>query len=812
MTFSNDTQYIVRNPREAKLREVVSYGHAIKVTFWAEGADWSAGSGSKVNARFSLKLLQVAADYSLQSNCNNITARFLCDSGDACVDRAGRCDAVLDCPDQSDERNCGHLCPLKERCNNGTTCLQRRFHCDSIIDCPNGEDEQLCDLRLCPWGCTCKMNSILYIPMMQVNCTSHPDAFDALRKLPRRTNGIKMRRDLITDLEPGSFDALPNLIILDVEQNHITRLKHGVFRHLKLLTILKLNMNELVTIDAGVFEPLTSLVQVLRLDSNRLVEINEDMFRGLAKLRYLRLANNEIQTLKSNTFRHLSSLLSLDLVHNRITSIEPGAFAGLDNLKALHISDNLLTVFQPNVFTGLHSVRHLDIGDNPWTVIKPGAFNGLDSLELLVLKRRSNETVDFIVNKHELEHMTHLTSVLVDDSKLCCLLDTKTIGIDICVPDNEFHTEIPYLSCNRIMHSSVLRVFVWCLGFSALIGNAGIIVWRLNMKDSGKRSQSVLILNLAVSDLIMGVYMLIVGGADVHYQDDYFLHANDWKSSPICKFAGFLSMLSSEASVFFITMISIDRFLCVVFPFGKKWFRLESARVATLVMWCIALAISLPPVFLQDLLDGKNHTFYGLYDICVGLPLVIKPRTGSSNKTLLEVTLLNQTVTQKAGPSWIFSATVYLGINFACCLVVIVCYSAIAFVVIIKLPAKKLHARKDREHRRREMTMATRMLLIVGTDFCCWMPVIIMGILSQSGAVDIPDETYAWVVVFVIPINSAINPYLYTVSNANSVTLKCCKCRKPGLIDAVRLKPMNSLQTKDTQSNRRSRSGTNNNL
>ena len=34
MTVSNNTQYIVRNPREAKLREVVSYGHVIRVTFW----------------------------------------------------------------------------------------------------------------------------------------------------------------------------------------------------------------------------------------------------------------------------------------------------------------------------------------------------------------------------------------------------------------------------------------------------------------------------------------------------------------------------------------------------------------------------------------------------------------------------------------------------------------------------------------------------------------------------------------------------------------------------------------------------------
>ena len=387
---------------------------------------------------------------------------------------------------------------------------------------------------------------------------------------------------------------------------------------------------------------------------------------------------------------------------------------------------------------------------------------------------------------------------------MCCLLDFKTIGMDKCVPDNKFKSEIPYLSCNRIMHSPVLRVFVWCLGISALIGNAGIILWRLKVKDSGKRSQSVLILNLAVSDLIMGLYMLIVGGADVHFQDDYFLHADEWKTGHLCKFAGFLSMLSSEASVFFITMISIDRFLCVVFPFGKKWFRLESARVASVIMWIIAVSISVPPVFLQDILDDKNITLYGLYDICVGLPLVINRKTENKTNILLDVwTNEIRGVTQKAGPSWAFSFTVYIGINCICCLVVLACYAAIAFVVIFKLPSKKLHKRKDKEHRKREMTMATRMLLIVGTDFCCWMPVIIMGILSQTGAVDIPDVAYAWVVVFVIPINSAINPYLYTVSNANAVSIKCCQ--SPGKsVDEIRMTTSTARHTKDIiHSNRR---------
>ncbi len=58
--------------------------------------------------------------------------------------------------------------------------------------------------------------------------------------------------------------------------------------------------------------------------------------------------------------------------------------------------------------------------------------------------------------------------------------------------------------------------------------------------------------------------------------------------------------------------------------------------------------------------------------------------------------------------------------------------------------------------------MAVKMALIVGTDFACWMPVIIMGILSQAGIVEIGPGMYAWIVVFILPVNSSLNPYLYT--------------------------------------------------
>ncbi|XP_030846937.1 G-protein coupled receptor GRL101-like [Strongylocentrotus purpuratus] len=64
--------------------------------------------------------------------------------------------------------------------------------------------------------------------------------------------------------------------------------------------------------------------------------------------------------------------------------------------------------------------------------------------------------------------------------------------------------------------------------------------------------------------------------------------------------------------------------------------------------------------------------------------------------------------------------------------------------------------------RNREIKVARKMAFIVGTDFACWMPIIVMGILTQSGLVVLPTSLYAWSVIFIIPINSSINPVLYT--------------------------------------------------
>lgn len=58
---------------------------------------------------------------------------------------------------------------------------------------------------------------------------------------------------------------------------------------------------------------------------------------------------------------------------------------------------------------------------------------------------------------------------------------------------------------------------------------------------------------------------------------------------------------------------------------------------------------------------------------------------------------------------------------------------------------------------------AIRFFFIVLTDSCCWVPIITLKFLAFSN-VDVSGDIYAWIIIFVLPLNAAVNPLLYTFS------------------------------------------------
>ena len=70
------------------------------------------------------------------------------------------------------------------------------------------------------------------------------------------------------------------------------------------------------------------------------------------------------------------------------------------------------------------------------------------------------------------------------------------------------------------------------------------------------------------------------------------------------------------------------------------------------------------------------------------------------------------------------------------------------------------------QSQREELQLAIKMGLIVLTDMMCWLPIIVLSILVQTGRHTVSPHVYTWIVTVILPINSAINPFLYTLATA----------------------------------------------
>ena len=100
--------------------------------------------------------------------------------------------------------------------------------------------------------------------------------------------------------------------------------------------------------------------------------------------------------------------------------------------------------------------------------------------------------------------------------------------------------------------NGVLRAFVWIIAIAAMLFNAAVCYSRIFSDVVAEiKGQNMLIVNLGISDFLMGVGMMILASADIYYSYDFPSFSSIWRDSFLCKTAAGLSILSSEASVFF---------------------------------------------------------------------------------------------------------------------------------------------------------------------------------------------------------------------------------------------------------------------
>ncbi|XP_062890830.1 C3a anaphylatoxin chemotactic receptor-like [Mobula hypostoma] len=268
---------------------------------------------------------------------------------------------------------------------------------------------------------------------------------------------------------------------------------------------------------------------------------------------------------------------------------------------------------------------------------------------------------------------------------------------------------------------SILSIVTYTLTFLLGVPGNVVVIWVTGFKKTGGISR-VGFLNLAVADLTYCLTLPFLLGN--------VASESSWpRDNVFCKLLPAAIILNMSASVFLLTLISIDRYLAV---FQPLWFRLRRTtackHVTCLGAWGLAFLMCLPTLLTRQVISypemglmycGFNNT--GTY-------------FGEHTKVVVEAT---RTALAFALPFLIMAS----------------CYLLIGW---------KLKRDKVAKYRKPIRIISA----VVATFFLCWLPFHICG-LAQAFSTQ--PEALIWdnLSVGLASLNSALNPILYVFISHN---------------------------------------------
>ncbi|XP_035506091.2 relaxin receptor 1 isoform X1 [Scophthalmus maximus] len=668
----------------------------------------------------------LVAGYSIALNITEEKATcplgyFPCGNLTICLPQLLHCNGIDDCGNQADEENCGD--------NNGWPHLF-----DKYFGMPShnaGTRSNICLLGVVPELCQCReleldcgSAQLRDVPAVAVNVTMMSLQRNRLHKLRENTfsnyqslQKLYLQHNRIQDVSPDAFRGLFNLTRLYLSYNKISVLMPGVFRDLHKLEWLILENNNVRQISPMTFSGLNSLVLLVLLN-NSLTKL-DDICREMPRLNWLDLEGNLIETIGNVSFCSCHMLTVLVLQRNRISHVHEQALSVLQKLGELDLSNNRLVAIPPNLFVLLGDLLQLNISYNPIVELQVDHFDNLHKLKSL-----SIEGIEIgNIQRRMFEPLKYLTHIYFKKFQYCGYAP----HVRSCKPNTDGISSFEDLLANI-----VLRVFVWVVSATTCFGNIFVICMRSYIRSENKL-HAMCIISLCCADGLMGIYLFMIGAYDLKFRGEYNRHAQAWMDSSQCQVIGSLAMLSTEVSVLLLTYLTLEKYICIVYPF--QYLTPGWRRTVTILLgiWVFGFIVAFLPLACK----GLFRNFYGTNGVCF-------PLHSEQPETLW---------------AHVYSIIIFLGLNLVAFLIIVLAYASMFY----NIQRTGTQATKYSNHIKKEVTIAKRFFSIVVTDSLCWIPIFILKILSLL-QVEIPGTISSWVVVFILPINSALNPILYTLT------------------------------------------------
>jgi hypothetical protein len=198
------------------------------------------------------------------------------------------------------------------------------------------------------------------------------------------------------------------------------------------------------------------------------------------------------------------------------------------------------------IFSGMMHLEHLILHNTRLQHLHPNSLCCMDSLVLL---DAINNSIEFI-SGNPFDNVPQLTTVITDSNTLCCSLPLHVQ----CV----FNGIIPNYSCSQVMPYFAIEIFRGISGMCILLLNMTSAIFWLSQQANNRWLAFIVSLN--TSDLIMGLYAIILVGTDIHYSSKYTAFSSiHWQTSWLCGLAMMLGHFSFEASLYLLMVHSCHR-------------------------------------------------------------------------------------------------------------------------------------------------------------------------------------------------------------------------------------------------------------
>lgn len=309
-------------------------------------------------------------------------------------------------------------------------------------------------------------------------------------------------------------------------------------------------------------------------------------------------------------------------------------------------------------------------------------------------------------------------------------------SVQACYPSQRYEG---LSTCDGLLSHFMLRLYIWLVGCFACIGNIAVFLNNIKKSESKKNQvPSFLIANLAIADFSMANYLLIIAVSDrIYSNSDFAKESERWLRSVPCLLACFICCTASLMSVFMMLIISIDRYICLVYPFSQRKLKKKSASILVSSLWLVTIIFVGAPVIYSIDANGNNR-LHGYSSICM-----------ASN------------VKNPYFKWWITTYT----------FVTIICWITTCMLYTITFNSIRISSRGLRKSEtNKDLRIALRLFLILITDLMSWIPyyIVFMQMLSSISA-EVDIVTLQFVVIIALPINSAVNPCLYTLSSQSVI-------------------------------------------